>query len=81
MKVMVSKFFFLSYPKAPLTSLRLYIENGCVDKLEMPQYSWEENLELAGNEHEQLDEYRKVFNRILYQILKHFSKTEIEQIV
>ena len=62
MKVMVAKFFFLSYPKSPMTSLRLFIENGCLGKLEMPKYSREENLEFAGDQH--LDEYRKVFNRI-----------------
>ena len=78
MKVVVSKFFFLTYPKAPLTSLRRYVENGCVEELEMPKCTWEENLEFAGNEHEQLDEYRKVFIRIAYQILKHFLKTESE---
>merc|ERR1712223_2163710 len=32
----IARFFFLIHPKSPLTSLKQFFKNGCVEKLELP---------------------------------------------
>ena len=37
MKRQIAKTFFIIHPQSPLTSLKKFVENGCVDELEMPK--------------------------------------------
>lgn len=48
MKKIISRTFFLMYPKSPLTCLKNFIENRCVDKLELPKSTWDELLDCVG---------------------------------
>ena len=43
MKHQITKTFFHIYPQSPLTSLKMFIENGCMDELEAPNETYEED--------------------------------------
>ena len=59
MKQSIANMFFLIYPQCPLTSLKQFIDNGCVDKLEMPEEPFEdedENFDSFEAQADSLDE-------------------------